>query len=137
MPSMRCIGPKGENPYILPPITYPDGNTWLKLGGDPVDIVLKGDADIKRWFQSGGSISVADRLQEMILDRIRDFKFEERRVVPCMTSFGETGLPSIGPLSERVAVAAGCYGKSAKCSDELGRLGGMALLGEVRAELAP
>ncbi|MCA6124491.1 FAD-dependent oxidoreductase [Bradyrhizobium sp. WSM 1704] len=137
MPSMRCIGPKGQNPYILPPIVYPDGHTWLKLGGDPVDIALDGDADIKDWFKSGGSTEVADRLQTQILERIRDLKFEERRIVPCMTTFGDTGLPSIGPLSERVAVATGCYGKSAKCSDELGRLGGMALLGEVRAELAP
>jgi sarcosine oxidase len=137
MPSMRCIDPQRKNPYILPPITYPDGHTWLKLGGDPVDIILKGDADITRWFQSGGSMDVADRLQETILDVIRDLKFEERRIVPCMTTFGETGLPSIGPLSERVVVAAGCYGKSAKCSDELGRLGATALLGDVRAELAP
>jgi sarcosine oxidase len=137
MPSMRCIGPKGENPYILPPIPYPDGQTWLKLGGDPVDLPLESETDIKDWFKSGGSIQVADRLQKQILDRIRDLKFEERRVVPCMTTFGDTGLPCIGPLSERVAVAFGCYGKSAKCSDELGRLGGMALLGEVRPELAP
>ena len=108
-----------------------------KLGGDPLAITLKGDADIKRWFQSGGSMDVADQLQETILDVIRDLKFEERRVVPCMTTFGETALPSIGPLSERVVVAAGCYGKSAKCSDELGRLGATALLGDVRAELAP
>jgi len=76
-------------------------------------------------------------LQKQILDRISDLKFEERRVVPCMTTFGKSGLPCIGPLSERVSVAFCCYGKSAKCSDELGRLGGMALLGEVRAELAP
>jgi sarcosine oxidase len=137
MPSMRCIGPKGENPYILPPIPYPDGQTWLKLGGDPVDLPLESEADIKDWFRSGGSIPVADVLQKQILDRIRDLKFEERRVVPCMTTYGESGLPCIGPLSERVSVAFCCYGKSAKCSDELGRLGSMALLGEVRAELAP
>ncbi|WP_210191188.1 NAD(P)/FAD-dependent oxidoreductase [Bradyrhizobium mercantei] len=137
MPSMRCLGPKGDNPYILPPILYPDGHSWLKLGGDPVDCRLDSEADIKDWFRSGGSIEVADRLQTQILDRISDLKFEERRVVPCMTTYGDTGLPSIGPLSERVTVAFGCYGKSAKCSDELGRLGGMALLGEVRAELAP
>ena len=137
MPSMRCIGPKGDNPYILPPIPYPDGQTWLKLGGDPVDIPLESEADIKGWFKSGGSIDVADRLQKQILDRIRDLNFEERRVVPCMTTFGDTRLPCVGPLSDRVSVAFGCYGKSAKCSDELGRLGGMALLGEVKAELAP
>jgi sarcosine oxidase len=137
MPSMRCIGPKGENPYILPPIPYPDGQTWLKLGGDPVDLSLESEADIKDWFRSGGSIAVADLLQKQILDRIGDLKFEERRVVPCMATFGKSGLPCIGPLSERLSVAFCCYGKSAKCSDELGRLGGMALLGEVRAELAP
>ena len=137
MPSMRCFGPKGENPYILPPIPYPDGQTWLKLGGDPVDLPLESEADIKDWFKSGGSIQVADGLQKQILDRIRDLNFEERRVVPCMTTFGDSGLPCIGPLSQRVTVAFGCYGKSAKCSDELGRLGAMALLGEVTAELAP
>ncbi|MGY4176272.1 sarcosine oxidase [Bradyrhizobium sp. USDA 4518] len=137
MPSMRCLGPKGDNPYILPPIRYPDGQTWLKLGGDPVDRPLGSEADIKDWFRSGGSIEVADRLQGQILERIRDLAFEERRVVPCMTTFGDSGLPCIGPLSERVTVAFCCYGKSAKCSDELGRLGGMALLGEIRAELAP
>lgn len=137
MPSMRCIGPKGDNPYILPPIPYPDGGTWLKLGGDPTDLALESEADIKAWFKSGGSIEVADRLQNQILGRIRDLGFEERRVVPCMTTFGETRLPCIGPLSQRVTVAFGCYGKSAKCSDELGRLGAMALLGEVKAELAP
>jgi sarcosine oxidase len=137
MPSMLCLGPRGDNPYILPPIPYPDGQTWLKLGGDPVDVALESEADIKDWFKSGGSIDVADRLQRLILERIHDFNFEERRVVPCMTTFGDTGLPCIGPLSERVTVAFGCYGKSAKCSDELGRLGGMALLGEVSAELAP
>jgi sarcosine oxidase len=137
MPPMRCFGPKGKSPYILPPIPYPDGQTWLKLGSDPVDLPLESEADIKDWFRSGGSIDVADGLQEQILERIRDLAFEERRVVPCMTTFGDTGLPCIGPLSERLAVAFGCYGKSAKCSDELGRLGAMALLGEVMPELAP
>jgi len=137
MPSIRCVGAKGNKPYILPPIPYPDSQTWLKIGSDPADFILEGEADIKDWYRSGGSNHVADVLQERLLDRIVDLKFEERRVVPCMTAFGKTGLPSIGPLSARVAVALCCYGKSAKCSDELGRLGAMALLGDVRAELAP
>lgn len=137
MPSMRCIGTKGNNPYILPPISYPDGQSWLKLGGEPVDIPLENEADIKNWFRSGGSVKVADLLETQILDRIHELAFEERRMVPCMTTFGDTGLPCIGPVSERVTVAFCCYGKSAKCSDELGRLGAMALLGEIRAELTP
>lgn len=137
MPSMLCIGPKGDDPYILPPVLYPDGHYWLKLGGDPVDVALDSEADIRGWFRSGGSIAVADRLETQLLERIRDLTFVERRVVPCMTTYGKTGLPHIGPLSDRVSVAFCCYGRSAKCSDELGRLGAMALLGETRAELVP
>lgn len=137
MPAILVYGPRGDSPYILPPITYPDGNAWLKLGGDPIDTALESQADISRWFRSGGSLEVADLLTQQILQRIDGFTYEERVVVPCMTTFGQTGLPTIGPVSERVSVAFCCYGKSAKCSDELGRLGGLALLGEVSPELAP
>lgn len=136
MPSMRCFGPKGADPYILPPIRYPDGHVWLKLGSYPVDIPLQSEGNIKDWFRSGGSIPVAEGLEQQLLERIPGLHVEERRVVPCMTTFGKTGLPRIGQVSERVTVAFGCYGKSAKCSDELGRLGGMALLGENHGALA-
>jgi glycine/D-amino acid oxidase-like deaminating enzyme len=123
MPSMRCIDPQRQSPYILPPIAYPDGHSWLKLGGDPADIVLKGDADIKRWFKSGGSTEAANHLQETIMDLIRDLKFEERRVVPCMTTFGKGGLPSIGPLSERVAVAAAMLRQEREMFERIGPAG--------------
>ncbi len=134
MPAMRCFGPRGQDPYILPPIAYPDGQHWLKLGSDPVDIALETESDIRRWFRSGGLTSVADGLQAQLLARISALRFEERKVVPCMTTFGPSGLPHIAPLSARVAVAFGCYGKSAKCSDELGRLGAMVLLRDTADE---
>ncbi|MGO4314019.1 hypothetical protein AB4Z35_29985, partial [Pseudomonas sp. KB_15] len=88
MPSMRCFGPKGADPYILPPILYPDGQTWLKLGGDPVDIPLESEGNIQDWFRSGGSIPVAEGLEAQLLERIPGLQIEERRVVPCMTTFG-------------------------------------------------
>jgi len=137
MPSMRCFGPPGDAPYILPPIVYPDGRHWLKLGGDPVDRTLDGEAAIGDWFRSGGSVPVADALERQIRERLPGLAVEERRVMPCMTTFSRTGLPVIGPLSQRLAIATGGCGKAAKCSDELGRLAALALLGEVQAELAP
>jgi len=137
MPSMRCIETKDHDPYLLPPMPYPDGQIWIKIGANRVNVPLKNAAEINAWFKSGGSIEIADWVQQLMLERIKDLKFEERRVLPCMTTYGETGLPQIGPVSKRVSVVSGCYGKSAKCSDELGRLGAMAMLGEVRAELAP
>ncbi len=129
MPSMRCLGPKGENPYILPPIPYPDGQTWLKLGGDPVDLPLESEADIKDWFRSGGSIEVADGLQKQILDRIRDLNFEERRVVPCMTTFGDSG-----PALHRSAFAArrGCIRLLRQEREMFGRIGSVRCHGAAR-----
>lgn len=137
MPSIRCFGPDGEDPYILPPIPYPDGHHWLKLGGDPVDIRLESDREIRDWFRAGGSEAVGDVLEDQIRRRLPGLSFEARRVAPCMTTFSASGLPCIGPVSDRIAVATGCCGSGAKCSDELGRLAARALFGEVRPELAP
>lgn len=55
---------------------------------------------------------------------------QKGRMVPSTTTFGESGLPRIGRVSGRVAIAFGCFGNSAKCSDEMGCLGGVALLGD-------
>ncbi len=40
--------------YLLPPVRYPDGRTYLKIGGDPDDLLLEREADIRAWFRSGG-----------------------------------------------------------------------------------
>src|SRR5690606_34504970 len=31
--------------YLLPPVRYPDGKVYLKIGGDPDDRLVNGDAD--------------------------------------------------------------------------------------------
>ena len=137
MPSLIWYGPIEDSFYYLPPIPYPDGQTWIKLGGDPVDIELGSDGDIRDWYRSGGSPEVADHLESAIFDRIPGLKTQDRRIAPCMTTYTHNDLPKIGPISDRVFVAiAGC-GKGAKSSDELGRLGAAAVLGEVRPDLAP
>ena len=58
MPSLIWLEPDGNDPYLLPPIRYPDGRTYLKMGGDVVDVACRilrqprtgsGPAEIPPW----------------------------------------------------------------------------------------
>ena len=129
MPPLIYLLPSGEDPYLLPPIRYPDGRMWLKLGGDPEDIALPDRRATQDWFRSGGSQEVADRLEEMIRDRMPDLRITSRAQAACVTTYTAENIPSIARVSDRVSVAVGGCGRGAKCSDELGRLGAEVTMG--------
>ena len=126
----------GRDPYLLPPIRYPDGRLRLKMGGDPEDVVLEDDRAKRAWFRSGGSPRVAVRLEAMMRERIPGLRTRARRLAPCVTTFTPSDRPLIEPLTDRVAVATAGCGRGAKCSDELGRMGA-ALVAPLRAPVAP
>ena len=119
MPSVVYEAP--EDPYLLPPIRYPDGTTYLKLGGDPADVPLRSDAEVADWFRSGGSAPVAARLTEMIRELIPGLRIRDVHTKACVTSWTADRRPEIARLAPRLSVAAGGNGSGAKCSDELGR----------------
>ena len=133
MPSHIALLPTGEDPYLLPPIRYPDGHLYLKLGGDPEDIALPTTGDVCEWFRSGGSEAVGERLEAQIRVKIPGLEILERVIKPCVTTYTPDNHPDIRALSGRVAIAAGGCGRAAKNSDELGRLGGEVLLGRAQS----
>lgn len=135
-PSLIYLGPNGEDPYLLPPILYPDGKTYLKLGGDVLDTDLTTQDARCDWFRSGGSEEVGAMLTDHIRTRMPGLAIRSAHIRPCVTTFTPTHHPIIDLLSGRVAVAVGGNGKGAKNSDELGRLGGEAVLGTVDPALA-
>jgi sarcosine oxidase len=111
--------------YILPPIRYPDGRHYLKIGiGSTADPELRSVPDLIGWFKSAGSA-----------DKRRDFQAFVTRLIPaldrgqhwhtdtCAVAFTATGLPYIDHvLDDRIAVAVVCNGKGAKSSDDWGWL---------------
>lgn len=129
MPPLIYLLPSGEDPYLLPPIRYPDGRWYMKLGGDPEDIELPDLEALQDWFRSGGSPDVAARLEDMIRDRMPDLRIKRRTKAACVTTYTAQNIPCIARLSKRVSVATGGCGRGAKCSDELGRLGAEVTLG--------
>jgi sarcosine oxidase len=111
--------------YILPPIRYPDGRHYLKIGiGSMSDPEFRSLPDLVRWFKSAGSA-----------DNRRDFQVFLTRLIPaldrcrhwytdtCAVTWTATGLPYIDyVVDECLAVAVVCNGKGAKSSDDWGWL---------------
>ena len=126
MPSLVYEAP--EDPYLLPPILYPDGKIYLKLGGDPEDVRLDGPGAVGDWFRGGGSADVRDRLEEMIRALMPSLRIESVSMDACVTSWTTSRLPEIRALSDRLVVCTGGNGAGAKCSDELGRRGAALIL---------
>lgn len=127
-PSMIALTADRRDPYLLPPIRYPDGRVYLKLGGDPEDVVLPDTQAVNDWFRSGGSAEVGAVLEEAICRRMPGLRFDEKLILPCVTSFTSDALPAIRQVSDKISIAIGGNGKGAKNSDELGRLGAELLL---------
>ena len=128
MPSLVLRLSGGRDPYLLPPIRYPDGKTYLKIGGDPVDRVVVG-GEAGDWFRSGGSAEVGAYLTELIREILPGLDVRATLTDACVTMLSPGDRPLIEPLSGRIAVATAGCGRGAKCSDELGRLGAEAVLG--------
>jgi sarcosine oxidase len=109
--------------YLLPPVRYPDGRTYLKIGGDPDDLLLATEQDIRAWFRGGGRETTRDHLQGIIARLVPGLKEVRPSMAACVTSFTPDNYPAIGFASERIAVLTGGCGAAAKSSDEIGRLG--------------
>jgi sarcosine oxidase len=110
--------------YLLPPIRYPDGKVYLKIGGDPDDLILTKDADMRAWFRSGGREHVREHLSAIVETLVPQVDRSRISMAACLVSKTPSGYPAIANTqSTRIAVLTGGCGAAAKSSDEIGRLG--------------
>lgn len=110
--------------YLLPPIRYPDGLHYIKIGGDPDDVRLETEADVRQWFKAEGTQATREHLTRVICDLMPGIRVLHSKTGTCVTSYSPSGYPMIGfvPGSRIAVLTAGC-GAAAKSSDEIGRLG--------------
>ena len=120
---MPTIGHAESGAYILPPIAYPDGQTYVKIGiGTTADANLDSLSRITDWFKSQGSDANAKDFRSFItalippLERCRNWHTDT-----CAVTWTATGLPYIDHVADdRIAVAVGGNGKGAKSADDWG-----------------
>lgn len=129
--------------YVLPPIRYPDGLRYLKIGGEAASPIATDAATLNAWFKTEGNQTAATRLCAHLQALMPDLEIARTTSAACAVSFTATGHPYIGRLDHDTTVLTGGNGAAAKCADELGRLGAMAALGGdvtaegIGADLAP
>jgi sarcosine oxidase len=135
MPSMIWVPDDGRGGwdhdlYMLPPVRYPDGRLYLKIGGQKDGPRLRDEAGMRRWFHGDGDAAVAARLLAEMRAVLPGLRWEATHAAPCAVVWTETGKPYLARRDARTVWALGGNGAAAKCGDELGRLA--ALLAEGR-----
>lgn len=130
MPSVVYLPPdQVTDPYILPPVRYPDGKTYIKIGGDPVDRELTDGAAMKDWFRTDGDADVGLFLEKLLCDLMPDLRYRRMTTGSCATCFTPHGNPLIYHQTDRLMALTAGNGAGAKCADELGRLGALVATG--------
>ncbi|MFK0163418.1 NAD(P)/FAD-dependent oxidoreductase [Rhizobium sp. NPDC090279] len=122
--------------YMLPPILYPDGKYYMKIGGDPDDLQFDTEVELRAWFRTAGRDKAREHLARIFHDLVPSVTHPPAFTNSCAVSYSPTGYPMIGYTSSaRVAVLTGGCGTAAKSSDEIGRLGAELLLaGRIKDE---
>ncbi|SIQ21294.1 sarcosine oxidase [Rhizobium sp. RU20A] len=131
MPSLIRWSPQqADNYYMLPPVRYPDGRHYIKIGGDPDDVALGNEEAVKAWFRGEGRAETVAHLAQHLRSVLPDFSSVSTHSAPCVTTFSRHGNPYIGWMDEgRVAVVTAGCGASAKSADEIGRLAALMIDG--------
>ena len=112
--------------YILPPIRYPDGKWYLKIGGRSDDRALASLPELQEWFASTGDHTAAEYLIELLHTVVPGLRPAGVRTDSCVTTHTPTGhVYADRSDGGRLGVLVGGNGTAAKSADELGRLGAL------------
>jgi glycine/D-amino acid oxidase-like deaminating enzyme len=140
--------PDVQSLYMLPPVDYPDGKTYIKLGASgrpqellpaeehPITATHHAD-DLNAWFQSDGRQDIADILKSALHRMIPNLNALSYQPIPCLLTYTKHGNPYIDVLEEgQIYITTGGCGSAAKSSDEIGRIGArLTATGEWHSEL--
>ena len=129
MPGIIHEPADGPTTYLLPPVSYDDGETYVKIGVDEWDRPLRTSEEIGAWFRSGSDETEAAVARDALVGLIPALAGQPMHTETCAYTMTASGYPYIGMVNDRIGVVVGGNGRGAKSSDEIGRLGAVALLG--------
>jgi len=132
-PSMIYFFAKDEYVYLLPPILYPDGKTYFKIGHSVfLDCRIAKDLttieEVKAWYCQEESQEARDYLMRQFVNLFPDVNIVSSHLDFCVMALTATGRQYVGFHDEGFLVMTGGNGKSAKMALELGKMGVKAVL---------
>lgn len=118
--------------YVVPPVKYPDGRWYLKVGGAwTPSPQLNDEASLRAWMQGTGADDRMALMRGVVDELLPEVPFISYAMKPCVIADTATGLPFVGIVDDGRIVARGGNGHAAKSGDAIGALAvRLALTGE-------
>jgi glycine/D-amino acid oxidase-like deaminating enzyme len=142
--AMPCINRTISHPqladlYVLPPIRYPDGRSYLKFGANTMtDRWLSDPAAVRAWYDHGddnGSLAALRAVLTDLLPEVRVRSWHTRRCADAYTAHGRPYIDILEP--GRLVVALGGNGRGAQAADAVGQMTSrLALTGRWQSSLS-
>lgn len=125
MPSMMvdCMSPIIEDAYLTPPVQYPDGKWYIKLGSNSTyDQFFVTHQALTEWIRHG-DLNPTHQAQVTLLKELFDMiEWRSFKSLPCVITRTPTGLPEIKRIHPRMTAVVGCNGSLAKSGSVVGKL---------------
>ena len=118
--------------YVLPPVRYPDGNLYLKIGADhdrDVSATTLSEYDV--FMRSSGSAQTGKMLKELLWKLLPSLTGAPFITKPCLLAYTPGGYPAIDKIAPNCFVAVGGNGQAAKSSDQIGLMAAQLVLDEL------
>ncbi|CAH1255479.1 PIPOX [Branchiostoma lanceolatum] len=131
MPSMIYRHPTdlGRWFYILPPIGYPDGKFYMKIGhGVRWEALLHTEGQVRDWYRSGGVPEAVSVMTSELLELVTGVKPISVHGDACVTVKTPTEQLYVDMVTPSLGVALGGNGWAAKSCDEIGRMAAKMIL---------
>jgi sarcosine oxidase len=140
--AMPCVNRTITHPhladlYVLPPIRYPDGRTYIKLGANTmIDRWLPDPDTVRAWYRHGDDAGVLPALREVLTGLVPGIRVRSWHTRRCADAYTAHYHPYIGPVAQGIVTVLGGNGRGAQAADAIGHLAAqLALTGEWQSGL--
>jgi sarcosine oxidase len=141
--TMPCINRTINHPqladlYVLPPIRYPDGRTYLKAGANTmIDQWLPDPAAVRAWYDHGNDDGPLPALRQVLTGLLPGIRIRAWHTRRCADAYTAHRHPYIDILEPgRLTIALGGNGRGAQAADAVGQLtADLALTGQWQSDL--
>ncbi|XP_070556241.1 monomeric sarcosine oxidase-like [Ptychodera flava] len=126
MPSGCLDYTKGElsGCYLLPPIKYPDGKYYLKVGHrKEYERELRTPEEVSDWYKTEGDKNAFKPLLDCLFQFVRGVTPVSTHGDCCVTTHTPTNHPYCDMITPLLGITVGGNGHAAKAADEIGRMG--------------
>lgn len=109
--------------YALPPIRYPDGHLYVKIGGTFHEPLFFDDQRLlQQWYRGHGEVQWHDLMWQTLSGMIPDLDTDYIFTRPCSVTYTAHGQAYVDQVDDGIYVAVGGCGAAAKSSPEIGKM---------------